>query len=89
MKERNRADVGTGTGAWARISERGPNGPQEDAQHSAGDRRVMVQEGPDALRHGEHPLAHGRRWQDMIDEMGGGLDHAAGITRRTCSPAPA
>ena len=33
-----------------------------------------MQEGPDALRHGEHPLAHGKRWQDMIDEMGGGLD---------------
>ncbi len=25
----------------------------------------------------------------MIDEMGGGLDHTARITRRTCSPAAA
>ena len=32
---------------------------------------------------------NGKRRQDMIDEMGGGLDHTAGITRRTCSPAPA
>ncbi len=48
----------------------------------------MVEERPDALRNGEHPLAHGKRRQDVIDEMGGGLDNAAGITRRTCSPAP-
>ena len=44
-------------------------------QHGAGDRGVVVQEGPDAFRHGEHPLAHGKRRQDVIDEMGGGLDH--------------
>ena len=46
---------------------------------SAGDRGVVVQEGPDAFRHGEHPLAHGHRRQDVIDEMGGGLDHTAHI----------
>ena len=80
MKKRDRADLGTGTGSRARMSERSPNGPQEDAQHSAGDRRVVVKERPDALRNGEHPLAHGQRRQDMVDEMGGGLDHAAGIT---------
>jgi hypothetical protein len=45
----------------------------------------VVQEGSEALRNGEHPLAHGKRRQDMIDEMGGGLDHTAGITRRTYS----
>ena len=87
MKERNSADVGTGS--RARISERGPNGPQEDTQHSAGDRGVVVQEGSEALRNGEHPLPHGKRRQDMVDEMGGGLDHTARITRRTYSPAPA
>ena len=89
MKERDRADLGIRTGSWTRISQRGANSPQEDAQHSAGDPRVVVQEGPEAFRHREHPLAHGKRWQDVIDEMGGGLDDTAGITRRTGSPAPA
>ena len=54
---------------------------------SAGDRGVVVQEGPDAFRHGEHPLAHGHRRQDVIDEMGGGLDHTARITGRTHAAA--
>jgi hypothetical protein len=44
-----------------------------------------VQEGPQALGNGEHPLPHRKRRQDMVDEMGGGLNHTAGITRRTCS----
>ncbi len=48
-----------------------------------------MQEGAEALRNGEHPLPYRKRRQDMIDEMGGGLDHAAGITGRTYSPAPA
>ncbi len=87
MKKRDRADLGMGTGSRARMSERSPNGPQEDAQHSAGDRGVVVQEGSDALRHGEHPLAHGQRRQDVIDEMGGGLDHAASVTGGTHTAA--
>ena len=59
------------------------------AQYSTGDRGVVVQEGPETLRNGEHPLAHGKRRQDMVDEMSGGLDHTAGITRRTCSTTSA
>ena len=86
MKERDGADLGTGTGSWARPSKSGANTPQEYVQHSAGDRRVVVQEGPETLRNGEHPLPHRKRRQDMVDEMGGGLDHTAGITRRTYSP---
>ena len=60
MKERDRADLGIRTGSWTRISQRGANSPQEDAQHSAGDPRVVVQEGPEAFRHREHPLARSR-----------------------------
>ncbi len=48
---------------------------------------VVVQEGPDAFRHREHPSAHGKRRQDVIDKMGGGLDHAAGVTGRTHTAA--
>ena len=83
MKERDGADPGLRSGSGARLSERGANGPQEDVQNRAGDGWVVVQEGADALRHGEHPLAHGKRRQDVIDEMGGGLDHATGVAGRT------
>ena len=89
MKERDGTDLGTRTSSRARISERGPNGAQEDAQHCAGDGGVVVKEGPETLQNREHPLSHGKRRQDMIDEGGGGLDHTARVTRRTCSPAPA
>jgi len=58
-----------------------------ELQHSAGDRGVVVHEGPHAFRHGEHPLAHGKRRQNVIDGMGGGLDHAAGVTGRTHAEA--
>ena len=87
MKKRDRADLGMGTGSRTRMSEHSPNGPQEDAQHSAGDRGVVVQKGSDALRNGEHPLAHRKRRQDVIDEMGGGLDHTASVTGRTYAAA--
>ena len=35
----------------------------------------------------EHPLAHGKRRQDVIDEMGSGPDHAAWVTGRTHAAA--
>ena len=47
----------------------------------------MVKEGPEALRNGEHPLAHGKRRQDMVDEMGGGLDHTASVAGGTHTAA--
>ena len=87
MEKRDRADLGMGTGSRARMSERSANGPQEDAQHSACERGVVVQEGSDALRNGEHPLAHGKRRHDVIDEMGRGLDHTASVAGRTHTAA--
>jgi len=53
----------------------------------------VVQEGPDAGhrakrgRNGEHPLAHGKRRQNVIDEMGGGLDHAITPVVGTVEPS--
>ncbi len=48
---------------------------------------LWCKKGPDALRHGEHPLAHGKRRKDVIDEMGCGLDHEAGVAGRTHAAA--
>ena len=61
----------------------------KDAQHGAGDHGVVVQERAEPLWNGQHPLAHRKRRQDMVHQMGGSLDHTARITRRTYSPAPA
>ena len=89
MKERNGADPGPRSGSGARLSEHAANGPQEYVQRRAGDRGVVVQEGPGALRRGEYPPAHGKRWKDVIDEMGCGLDHPAGVAGRTHAAARA
>ena len=40
-QERDGANLGIRTGSRARVSERGANGPQEDAQHGTGDRGVV------------------------------------------------
>ncbi len=39
------------------------------------------------LRHGDHPLPHGNRRDDVIDEMGGGLRHVPAIAG-WAHPAP-
>ncbi len=56
-------------------------------QHRTSNRGVVVQEGADALRQGEHPLGHGKPQLDVIDEMGGSLDHAASIAGGTHAAA--
>ena len=37
----------------------------KDAPRRAGDRGIVVQEGPEALRNGEHSLPHGKRRQGL------------------------
>jgi hypothetical protein len=79
VQEGDGAQPGVGRSGWAGVAERGADGAEQDAQHVAGEARVMRQEGADPLRQGEHPLADGQRRQDVVGEVGGHLDHAAGI----------
>ena len=45
--------------AWAGGSERRADGAQEDPKHGAGDGRVVVEIGAQALGYGQHPLTDG------------------------------
>ena len=48
------------------------------------DRALAVgEEAAQPLGHGDHPLAHGHWWDDMIDQVCGRLRHASAIARRT------
>ena len=58
---------------------RGADAAEQDAEHVAGEARVVGQEGADPLRQGEHPLGDGQRRQDVVDEVGGHLHLAAGV----------
>ena len=50
-------------------AERGADAAEQDAEHVAGEARVVGQEGADPLRQGEHPLGDGQRRQDVVDEV--------------------
>jgi len=47
----------------------------------------VFEEAAQLLRHGDHPLSHGHRRDDVIDEMGGGLLHVPAIAG-WAHPAP-
>jgi len=41
-----------------------------------------MQEGPQPLGHGEHPLADGKVQNDLVGQVRDHLRHAAGVARR-------
>jgi len=45
------------------------------------------QHAPQSLRHGDHPLSHGHRRDDVIGEVCGGLCHVAAVAGRTHTAA--
>ena len=55
---------------------------QEDMQDGTERPRLALQEIAQRLGHREHPLAHRKPWEDMIDQMRGGLRHAPGVAGR-------
>ena len=83
VQEGDGAQLGVRPGAGAGAAERGADGAEQDAEHGAGERGVAGQEGAQALRHGEHPLADGHWGQDVVGQVGGDLDHAAGVAGGT------
>jgi hypothetical protein len=77
MEEGDGVELGVGTGAGAGVSRGGPDGAEPDPDHGAGEGAVVMEEGRDPLRDGEHPLADRRRRQDVVGEVGGYLHHPA------------
>ena len=59
---------------WARVSERSPERPDEDAEHGTRHLGRLVQEGPKSLGHGQHPLPGG----EVRDHLVGQVDRRAG-----------
>jgi len=53
----------------------------EDSRESGDGRRPIGEKTPQSLRHGDHPLSHGHRRDDVIGEVGGGLGHAPSSRR--------
>ena len=48
---------------------------------------AVSEEAAQSLRHGDHPLPHGHRGNDAVDEMRSCLLHSAAIARRADTPA--
>ena len=86
-QEGDGAELRVGTGGRTGAPERGAAGAQQDAEHGAGEVRVVGQEGADPRRQGEHPLADGQRRQDVVGEVGGHLHHAACVAGRADAAA--
>jgi len=57
------------------------NDPQEDAQHHIERGTVALHEVAQALRDGEHPLAHWKAREYVIVQVSCGLHHAPGAAR--------
>jgi len=59
--------------------------------HVVGERRdgsgAVGKHAPKSLRHGDHPLPHGHRRHDVIDEVRGGLRHVPAIGSRAAQRA--
>ena len=81
MQEGDGAELGVGGRAGTGGAERRADGAEEDPQDGAGDVRVVVEVGAQALGQGQHPLAHGQVGQDVVGEVGGHLRHTPGVAR--------
>ena len=57
------------------------NDPKEDAQHHIERGTVALHEVAQALRDGEHPLAHWKAREYVIVQVSCGLHHASGAAR--------
>jgi len=62
--------------------------PQQDVQDGADGLRLSLEVPAQAFGHGEDPLTHRQRRDDVIDQVRRGLCHAPGVARRA-QPSPA
>ena len=60
---------------------------KEDLRESGDGLGPVGEEAAQPLRHGDHPLSHGHRRDDVIDKMGGGLRHVPTVARRADAAA--
>ena len=81
------AETGVGRGIATTLPDRGLHGAQEYLEQPADNFGLVAQVPPDPFRHREHPLPERDPGQDMVNHVGGRLDHVADRARRTDVPA--
>ncbi len=69
-----------GRRARASVTERRPERPEENAEHSTRHLGALVQEGPKPLGHGEHPLPDGEVRDHLVGQVRRHLRHAPCVT---------
>ena len=83
----SRARPVTVTGQARRSTEQPLDLFDEDPREGRYRAWAVSEEAAQPLRHGDHPLPHGHRGDDAVDEMRSCLCHPAAIARRTDTPA--
>jgi hypothetical protein len=71
----------------ARSAQCGANGTHEDPKDATGNSRVVVEERPQALGNGQHPLTHRKMRKHVVRKVSGDFGHAARVTRRANTAA--
>ncbi len=78
---RHRPDPGGDGASRAMLEQAAFHHGQEDAQHRALQGRVRLQEVTQPLGHGQDPLAHRQRWENVIDQVRRCFGHAPRVAR--------
>jgi hypothetical protein len=77
MEEADRAHRGRCRCRGTGLPESGLEGSKQDVQDRGCGPGPVMEEGPEALGHGEHKLAHRHVGNDMVHQVGCGLGHVA------------
>ena len=80
--EGHRAGLGLGLGQAGLVNHEGREGAVDHLQHRRKQLRLGGKQMPQWDGKGYHPLAHGHARDDLLNQMGRGLGHASGATRR-------
>ena len=75
-----------GRHARTRVTERGPERPEEDGEYGARHLGRLVQEGPQTLGYGQHPLSDGEVRDHLVGQVRRHLRHAPGVAGRAHPP---
>ena len=87
VDEAHRPEAGPCRGPCTAFPQMGLDDPQEDMQHRSDRLWLPFQVPAQSLGDGQHPLPDRQGREDVIDQVGGGLDHAPGIARRADAAA--
>ena len=79
VNEGDRSDPGIGWASRAMFAQAAFHHGQKNAQHRALQGRVALKEVAQPFGHGEHPLPHRQRRENVIDQVRGSFGHAPGV----------